>query len=401
MRRFSLSERFKKKASAPLPTDIERPQGEKEPVLRKWLLRGVILFFLASLIYFVFKDVLFVKVKGLIKPEKITVLSNTDGVFISMASVGDILNPGKVVGKVYNPAIESEIKSLKSTLSLLLSWREKLKKENLSRKERLELKYKLSELSEAIRFSDPQTIRKELNTLFRERAFLIENRADLLRNIERVKKLIEIGAATELDLESLRDKLVRLESRISMINSRIAVLQEELKKAEEFRKIAEKIKKTVGENPLLPTIASIDSEISSIKSRIEVLESKVADEFISFHYRVKVASILPSGTRVIKGTQLLSVFNLQKYYVIAYVPPDRAKGIYKGEQVDIILPNGAKLKGVIEGFEPSLVLKPAILVGPLEKRSLVLPVRIKILEKDREVRKVVYENMPVTIVFNR
>lgn len=401
MRRFSLSERFKRKASAPLPTDIERPQEGKEPVLRKWLLRGVILLFLAGLFYFVFKDVIFVKVKGLVRPEKIIVQARTDGTFIAFASVGDIVEPGKVVGKIYNPAVESEIRSLKSTLNLLLNWRDKLEKENLSRKEQLEFNYKLSELSEAARFSDPETIRKELNTLYRERALLLESRADLIRKMRRVKKLIKVGAATELDLESLRDKLVRLESQISAVNSRIAVLREKLKKSEEFKQIAGKMKETIGVNPLLPNIASIDSEISAIKSRIEVLESKVSEEFISFPYKVKVASILPSGTNVVKGTQLLSVFNLQKYFVIAYVPPDRSKGIYKGERVGIVLPNGAKLKGVVEGFEPTLVLKPAVLVGPLEKRSLVLPVRIKILENDKEVRKIVYENMPVTIVFNR
>ena len=401
MKRFSLSERFKKKASAPLPTDIERPGREKEPVLRKWLLRGTILLILIGLIYFVFKDIFFVKVKGLIKPEKIVVQSNTDGTFIAFASVGDELDPGKIVGKVYNPEIESEIKSLKSTLNLLLNWRNKLEEENLLRKKQLELNYNLNELSESTRFLEPETLRKELNDLYRERALLIETKVDLLKKKSQIKKLIEVGAATELELESLRDKLIRLESQLSTVNAKIAILKEKLKKAKEFKQIAQKLKETTGTNPLLPNIASLDSEISSIKSRLEVLESKVSGEFISFPYKIKIASILPSGTRVVKGTQLLSVYNLQKYYVIAYVPPDKAKNIYVGEKVGIVLPNKKKLEGIVEGFEPSLVLKPAVLVGPLEKRSLVLPVRIKILEENREVRKIVYENMPVTIVFNR
>ena len=401
MKRFSLSERFKKKASAPLPTDIERPGREKEPVLRKWLLRGTILLILIGLIYFVFKDIFFVKVKGLIKPEKIVIQSNIDGTFIAFASIGDELDPGKIVGKVYNPEIESEIKSLKSTLNLLLNWRSKLEEENLLRRKQLELSYNLSKLSESTKFLDPKTIRTELNNLYRERALLIETKVDLLRKENQIKKLIEVGAATDLEIESLRDKLVRLESQLSTVNAKIALLREKLKKTEEFKQIARKLEETTGANPLLPNIASIDSEISSIKSRLEALESKVSEEFISFPYRIKIASILPSGTRVVKGTQLLSVYNLQKYYVIAYVPPDKAKNIYVGERVGIVLPNKEKIEGVVEGFEPSLVLKPAVLVGPLEKRSLVLPVRIKILEKNREVRKIVYENMPVTIVFNR
>ncbi len=401
MKRFSLSERFKKKASAPLPTDIERPGREKEPILRKWLLRGTILLILIGLVYFVFKDILFVKVKGLVKPEKIVVQSNTDGTFIAFASVGDELDPGKIVGKVYNPEIESEIKSLKSTLNLLLNWRNKLEEENLLRKKQLELNYNLNELSESTRFLAPETLRKELNDLYQERALLIKTKVDLSKKKSQIKKLIEVGAATELELESIRDKLIRLESQLSTVNAKIAILKEKLKKAKEFKQIAQKLKETTGTNPLLPSIASIDSEISSIKSRLEVLESKVSGEFISFPYKIKVASILPSGTRVVKGTQLLSVYNLQKYYVIAYVPPDKAKNIYVGEKVDIVLPNKKKLEGIVEGFEPSLVLKPAVLVGPLEKRSLVLPVRIKILEENREVRKIVYENMPVTIVFNR
>ena len=401
MKRFSLSERFKKKAAAPLPTEIERPQKEREPVLRKWLLRSFILILLAGTIYFVFKDVFFVKVKGLIKPEKITVQSNIDGVFIAFASVGDTVEPNKVIGKVYNPSVESEINALKDTLNLLLNWREKLKQENLSRKELSEFNYKLNEISQSMKFSNPKTIKKELESFYRERALLIENKVELSRKLNQIKKLIEIGAATEIELESIKAKLIQIESQISAVNSKITLLRERLKKAKEFQKLAEETKKTLGINPLLPNIASIDAEISSIKSRIQVLESKVSSEFISFPYRVKVAAILPSGTRVVKGTQLLTVFNTEKYYVIAYVPPEKGKGIYRGEMARIILPNGAKLKGVVEGFEPSLILKPAVLVGPLEKRSLVLPVRIKILGNEKEVRKIVYENMPVTIVFNR
>lgn len=401
MKRFPLSEKFKKKATAPLPTEIERPQAEKEPVLRKWLLRGVLIILLVGVIYFVFRDIFFVKVKGLVKPEKITVQANTDGVFIALASVGETVEPNRVVGKIYNPAIEAEIKALNESIKLLTAWREKLKSENLTRKELTEFNLQLTKASQSLKFSSPETIRKKLESLYEERASLIESITQLSEKLRRIKELIQVGAATELDFESVESKLIRLQSDLSAINSKISDLEERLKKAEEFQKIEKKISRNLEINPLLPDIVSIDSKIDSIKSRIHVLESEVSSEFISFPFKVKIASILPSGTRVIKGTQVLTALNVQRYYVVAYVPPDRGKGIYVGENVKVILPNGVKLKGTVEGFEPTLVLKPAVLVGPLEKRSLVLPVRIRLLGKEKEVRKIVYENMPVTVVFNK
>ena len=400
MKRFSFSSKLRQKAKAPIPTEIERPTQEKEPVLRKWLLRSFLIALVIALAYFVFRDILFTEVKGLVKPEKIVVQSNTDGIFISMVSIGDVVEPNHLIAKVYNPDLEAEIGALKQTLNLLISWRDRLKDENLVRKELTEFNQKLSTLSASLTFSDPETIKKQLKALYRERAAILEDIANLSRRLKQVRELLNVGAATQLEVDSIQSKLVNLQASLSTVNLKISELRERLKKAEEFKVLEKKVEESTGINPMLPNIASIDSEIASIKSRLEVLESKVSNEFISFPHRVKVASILPSGTQVVKGTQLLSVLDMDRFYVVAYLPPDKAKDVYRGQEVKIILPNGAKLKGTVESFEPTLVLKPAVLVGPLEKRTLVLPVRIKI-SGEKEVRKLVYENMPVTVVFGR
>lgn len=330
MKRFSFSNKLKQKAKAPVPTEIERPVQEKEPVLRKWVLRGFLVALVIALAYFVFKDILFTEVKGLVKPEKIVVQSNTDGIFISMVSVGDIVEPNRLIAKVYNPDLEAEIKSLKQTLELLISWRDKLKKENLARKELTEFNQELSTLSTSLTFSDTETIRKQLKALYRERAVILENIANLSHRLNQVKELLSVGAATQLEVDSIKSKLASLQSSLSAVNFKINELREKLKKAEEFKLLERKVKESTGVNPMLPNIASIDSEIASIKSRLEVLESKVSSEFISFPHRVKIASILPSGTRVVKGTQLLSVLDMEKFYVVAYLPPDEAKSVYRG-----------------------------------------------------------------------
>ena len=401
MKRFKLSDALKKKATAPVPTELERPVQAKESPIRKWILRIIIFFIFLSIVYFVFRDIFFVEVKGLIKPEKIVVYAPFNGVFISFTFVGSIVEPNKPIGKIYNPEIESEIKALKDTLKLLVFWRKKLKEENNNRKELEKINQEIRNLTQLYDVPNPQLLKKSLNYLYKQRELLIEKEHQLRRRLIDVKKLVKIGAATKLDLEAIELKLLKIETDINTINSEISKLEDKIKRAEELKKYLKETAKVVDVNPLLPNLSSIDSEISSIEERIQKLSAKVNSEFISFPFKVKVASLIPSGSYVIKGTQVASVFNLNNYYVIAYVPPDRLKRIYIGEYVKVILPNGKKLKGIVSAFKPSLVLKPATLVGPLEKRSLVLPVKIKILLEDKEVRKIVYENMPVTVIFNK
>jgi hypothetical protein len=401
MKRFSLSEKFKRKAAAKAPLEIERPSKQEEPLLRKWFLRGILLLMVAALAYFVLKDVFFVEVRGLIRPEKITVESPSDGIFIPLASVGDVVEPNKPVAKIYNPQLEAEIKALTKSLRLLELWREKLKEENAARKELEELRQKVDKAFRLYTVPDPKALREELDSLYQQRKYLLEDLVDKERKLKRLKELVTVGAATESELLTLKSTIDKIRSSISALNSKIARLKDELRRAEQLKRLAKEIKEVVGFNPLYPNLASIDRDIDTIRSRLKVLESKLSVEFISFPFRVKVSSALPSGSYVVKGTNVLSVLNVEKYFVIAYVPPKLVSKLYRGEFVKILLPNGDKLKGKIVNFEPSLVLKPPVLVGPLEKRELVLPVKIQILGDEREVRELVYEDMPVVVVFGK
>jgi len=167
MKRFTLTKKLKEKATAPIPTEIERPTERREPPFRKWFFRSFLFIIFLGIVYIVFKDLIFVEIKGLVRPEKITVKAPFDGTFIAFASVGDLVEKDHPIGKIYNSKVESEIKSLQETLKLLLSWKERLEEEN-------SLRGKLEELTLSTRtysLSDLATLRKELQSLYRERGY--------------------------------------------------------------------------------------------------------------------------------------------------------------------------------------------------------------------------------------
>jgi len=396
MKRFKLSDKLKERSKAPLPTEIERPTERKEPVLRKWLIRGISLLVILLIFYVLFKDVFMSEVDGLIEPEKITVQAPTDGTVITFFAKGDTVPANKVIAKIYNPELEESIKSLKETISLLMKWKEELKEENEKRKFDIKQSKELSKFSLLVSAPTKEEITRALAALRQKEATLIEEREVLKEEISKLQRLIEVGAATRSELNLKLRQLSTVEAAIADVKAKISQLYAKLKilKSEHPPLNAD-----VDINPLLPQLQSVDYQIASLKSNLEKLTSKLNTAFISLPFKVKISSIVPSGSYVSKGTNVLSAVRLDKFIVTAFVQPKDAKKIRIGERVTIILPTGEKVKGEVIKFEPTLVLKPAVLVGPLEKRTLVLPVRIKILEQE-EVRKIAYENMPVTVVFN-
>ncbi|GAB6076744.1 HlyD family secretion protein [Desulfurobacterium crinifex] len=390
MKRFTLTKKLKEKASAPIPTEIERPTERKEPPLRKWFFRSFLLIIFLGIVYIVFKDVIFVEIKGLVKPEKITVKAPFDGTFIAFASIGDVVEKDHLIGKIYNSKVESGIKSLQETLKLLLSWEDRLKEENSLRR-KLE---KLTLSTRTYSLSDPITLRKELRSLYREREKLVEMAADTEERLKKLKALVEIGAATELEVEKEKEKLIKLKREIDRVNSKTAQIEGKLKKAKELEKLIKSLKGSP--SPLITSLSSIDFQIDRVKQKINELSSSVALSLIKFPFKVKVSQIATTGSYLSKGDNVVTVFNMNNYFVEAYFPPKEAKKIHIGDRVKVLLPTGEKLEGVVEAFEPNLILKPNVLVGPLEKRTLVLPVKIKLI--NQEGRSIVYENMPVTVL---
>jgi len=395
MRRFKLSTKLKEKAQAPLPTEIERPGAPKEPAVRKWLLRLITLAALLGVIYFVFKDIFLTEIDGLIEPEKITVQAPTDGTLITYYDKGDTVPPNKVIAKIYNPEVEESLQGLKETLKVLLKWKEELKSENIRRKEEIEENRKTATFSLLLQTPTADEIEKELRLLKEKEARLLEERELLKSQILKIKRLITEGAATQGELTAKIKQLTAVETSLADVRAKIYQLKEKLKIIRNRPPLKEKVET----NPLLPQIATIDYQISSLRATIEKLSSKLSSSFISFPFEVRISEILPSGSFVSKGTNIITAIRPDRFMVTAFVEPKKASKIRIGERVTIVLPNGTRLKGEVVKFEPTLVLKPAVLVGPLEKRTLTLPVRIRILE-EKEVRKIVYENMPVTVIFN-
>jgi len=396
MKRFRFSEKLKEKARAPVPTEIERPTERKEPVLRRWLIRGISLLVVILLFYILFKDVFVSEVDGLIEPEKITVQAPTDGTVITFFSEGDTVPPNKTIAKIYNPEIEESIKSLKDTIAMLLKWKEELKAENERRKLDIKQSKELTKFSLLVSAPTREELARALSALKQKEASLIEEREVLKEEIRKLQKLIEVGAATRSELTLKLKQLTSVEAAIADLKAKMSQLYARLKVLNRERP---PVDENVEINPLLPQLQSVDYQIASLKSTLEKLTSKLDTAFISLPFAVKISQIVPSGSFVSKGTQVLSAVRMDKFIVTAFVDPKDAKKIRIKDRVTVILPTGEKIKGEVIKFEPTLVLKPAVLVGPLEKRTLVLPVRIKILE-EKEVRKIAYENMPVTVVFN-
>jgi len=397
MKRVKFSEKLKERSRAPVPTEIERPTERKEPVLRKWLVRGITLLVLLLLIYVLFKDVFTSQVDGLIEPERITVQAPTDGTVITFYSKGDTVPAGKTIAKIYNPELEESIRSLKETLQILIKWREQLKEENERRKLDIKQNKELTKFSLVATVPTKEELARAIAALKKKEVALVRERENLKAEISKIEKLIEVGAATQSELNLKLRQLASVEAALADLKARLSQLYAKLKVLKSEKP---PLNADVEINPLLPQLQSLDYQIASVKSSLEKLTSKLNVAFISLPFEVKISSIVPSSSYVSKGTNVLSAVRLDKFIVTAFVEPKKAKDIKVGQRVTVVLPTGEKLKGEVIKFEPTLVLKPAVLVGPLEKRTLVLPVRIKILE-EKEVRKIAYENMPVTVVFGR
>jgi len=395
MRRFKLSEKLRKKAQAPLPTEIERPTGEKEPKFRKWLIRIISISIVLAIAYILFQNIFISKVDGLIEPEEITVESPADGTILSFFDEGDFVPAGKTIAKVFNPEVEKSIKDLNFTIRELIKWKKELEKENQRRKEEVKANKELSQFSLLISTPSKEEIVKEIRILKSKEARLLEEKTLIESEISRLRRLVQLGAATSSELEAKLRKLSTVESALADVRATMVKLKTKLKLLKEKPTLAQ-----VDINPLLPQIQSLDYQIISLENTVRKLSAKLSTFYISFDYPVKISEILPSGSAVSKGTVILKAIRPDKLVVTAFVEPKKANRLRIGDRARIVLPNGVKLEGEIVRFGSSLILKPAVLVGPLEKRTLVLPVKIEILEP-KEVRKIAYANMPVTVIFNK
>ncbi len=400
MKKFTLSKKLKEKAQAPESIELERPEA-KEYTLRKWFIRLAPLVLIGVVLYFIFKDVFFLELDGLIVPEKVKYTSPIEGRFIAYAKVGDVVEPNKVIGKIYNPSFETEKKVLSENLQMYTMWKEKLKNENFNRKKLNLINQEIAKLNQISRIDNPESIKKEIELLKRNKELLLKEEEVLKKKISDIEDLIKIGGATEGELLAVRKDLVKIQLNITSIDSKINKLYDRLAKLTPLVNLLKKESSTIETNPLLPNLIYLERDISSLKSKLNILDSKSSVENISFPFRAKIASILPSNSFISSGVDVVTVFNIDSYKIVAYALPEDAKQLSVGMQVSLILPSGEKLEGIISGFGSTLVLKPTVLVSPLEKRKLVLPVMVKLPQGEILRREMLYENMPVKIRINK
>ncbi|WP_457643183.1 HlyD family secretion protein [Persephonella sp.] len=395
MKRFTVSKKLKESMSSPKPPEVQREVSEKIPFWRKYFLQIVIVIFMILFVWFVFNVLYREKIKGLVKFEKITLEAPVSGTFIALASDGEVVERNHVIGKIINPELDEKIKALKDELTFL----EKLKKDLEKEKQLKNKMIAFNQLLTIYNLPDRKSIQKRLSI---NKNFLkqLEQQISLLeKRVSKIEELIKVGSATEFDLDKVRGQLFRLQRERIDLEMDIEKLQGQLRKLDRI----ESLFKTV--NPenystTSPEVANVEILIRKAEKEIEILKKKLHSTQFSFPFDVQVVHLLPSNSYVFEGSTVGRVINLNSFYVKGYIPPEILDDVFVGRKVNVILPDGKKLKGIIEGFGAEVVPKPAMLVGSLEKKRYVLPVKIRLTSYTDFIKNNIYENMPVEIELN-
>ncbi|WP_457627203.1 HlyD family secretion protein [Persephonella sp.] len=392
MKKFNIGKKLKEQRQPLQPPEIGRePVDRKTVIRRKWFFRIVYTVVILLILWLLLKDLFITQTKGLVKIREITVTAPENGYFRPLCKAGDKVEPERPLGQIKNPEIEGELESLKETLSLLIQWRERIKEENEKRQrlERIKSYMKIASTTSV----DITGLENQLNEAKKLRQEVKQQVIHQEEKIQQLKKLVGNGVVSLSDIQAEEQRLISLRRQLLDIEDRVLTLESRLKAIRAEKRLLSKYPEI---QPMIAQIESIDEKISRIKSRIKVLSSSIKDSTISLPYSVVIQSVLPENRYVTKGETVITALRPDEYYIEAYVEKNKLDEVIIGRKVTIVLPDGNEIEGVIEEKGSSYILKPHILVGPLERRDLVLPVKIK---PEKGVENVLHNNMPVDIIF--
>ena len=380
MRRFSISRKLRERFRAPTPLEVEHPPPIPPSKARKWFLRIASLLIFGGLLIIIFKEFLTYRFSGVVEPEKSVIYSTVPGRFKPRVKVGDDVEKGQVIGVIENPVKKQEIKALRERIEKLKELKEELLtagRKAVKREESLTL----------LRVPSVKALEKEIRVLEGKKRELLMEEEELKEKAEKVRELIKKGYATLYDLAPIENRLKKIKDELAKTEVELEKAEEELKKTLYLARVGEP------PNPLLPAVASVESQIEQIKALIEKLKEESSYKIIA-PFKARVSYLFPPDSTITSGEKIAELLKERSYRVIAYVPPKVVNKLKVGDKALVKLPSGKVLKGEIVKVRPQLILKPFFLVGPLEKRELNGEVEIIL----KEGEDAVYENLPVTVV---
>jgi len=392
MKKFNIGKKLKEYRQPLQPPEIGRkPVDKKTIIIRKWFFRFVYTVVILLILWLFLKNIFITQTKGLVKIREVTITAPESGYFRPLCKEGEIVVAERPLGEIYNPELDEELRTLKSTLEMLTDWKEKIIVENEKRREFERINNYIKMLSATT--IDSTRLKAQIEQAEKLKNQLEEQLKRQEKKVDNLQKFVKSGVASILDLQYEEERLLSLRSRLIEIEEKIALLESKLKAIDTEKRLLTQYPSI---DPLIMQIVTVEERISDVQRRINVLSSSLKSTIIKLPYKVKIQNVEVKDKYVTVGETVITALKPDAYYIEAYVEKDKIDEVIKGREVKIILPGDREIFGIIEDVSSSYILKPHILVGPLEKRDLVLPVKII---PEEGVENVLHNNMPVEIIF--